>query len=58
MASLVHNTLLPADSIEWCPHENGTTYLGEQSRNVFSCGTYKLDDDTNTRQGSATLFEV
>lgn len=31
------DTVWPADSVEFCPHE--------ESRNVFVCGTYKLEED-------------
>ena len=60
------NTVLPADSVEFCPHPDAS--------NVFVCGTYKLQDEQNpqpsdsilttsgstgqTRTGQCLVFEV
>lgn len=38
------NTVLPADSVEFCPHTLAT--------NVFVCGTYKLEQPTPVSQSS------
>jgi hypothetical protein len=35
------DTILPADSVEFCPHPDAS--------NVFVCGTYKLQDEQNLR---------
>jgi hypothetical protein len=33
------DTILPADSVEFCPHPDAS--------NIFVCGTYKLQDERN-----------
>jgi hypothetical protein len=35
------DTVLPADSVEFCPHPDAS--------NVFVCGTYKLQDEQNSQ---------
>src|SRR6266404_4101105 len=48
------HTLLPADSVEFCPHPDAS--------NIFVCGTYKLEDQQNDqlhiRRGQCLVFEV
>lgn len=43
-----HDTIFPADTVEWCPI---TDY-----HNVFVCGTYKLDELTKSKTGTINLF--
>lgn len=38
------DTILPADSVEFCPHPDAS--------NVFVCGTYKLQDEKNSQRPS------
>ena len=38
------DTILPADSVEFCPHPDAS--------NVFVCGTYELQDEQNSQQPS------
>ena len=54
-----YDTVWPADSVEFCP--------GENSSNVFVCGTYNLEKQTEeetalkkpqVRRGKCLLFEV
>jgi hypothetical protein len=60
------DTVLPADSVEFCPHPDAS--------NIFLCGTYKLQEEGNpqpsdsisttsgpasqTRTGQCLVFEV
>ena len=55
------DTVLPADSVEFCPHPDAS--------NVFLCGTYKLEDQPSDqgvsrspagqiRRGQCLVFEV
>ena len=55
------DTVLPADSVEFCPHPDAS--------NIFVCGTYKLEDKQNDqgvsqppagqiRKGQCLVFEV
>jgi hypothetical protein len=55
------DTVLPADSVEFCPHPDAS--------NVFVCGTYKLEDQQGDqgvsrppadqiRRGQCLVFEV
>jgi hypothetical protein len=38
------DTVLPADSVEFCPHPDAS--------NIFVCGTYKLQEEQNQSQSS------
>jgi diphthine methyl ester acylhydrolase len=40
------NTVLPADSVEFCPHPDAS--------NLFVCGTYKLQDERNPQPSDST----
>ena len=58
------DTVLPADSVEFCPHPDAS--------NIFVCGTYKLQEEQNQspssglanagqnqiRTGQCLVFEV
>ena len=43
------DTVLTADSVEWCPTAGLEAILG--------CGTYQLNKEDSTRLGSLTLFK-
>lgn len=45
-----YDTILPADSVEWCPVN--------EFNNVFVCGTYKLDEMTKSKTGTINLFAL
>lgn len=38
------DTLFPADSVEFCPHPDAS--------DIILCGTYKLNEPTNTQKRS------
>jgi diphthamide biosynthesis protein 7 len=49
------DTVLPADSVEFCPHPDAL--------NILACGTYKLDDSEfsgnhQKRHGQCLVFNV
>ena len=41
------DTVLPADSVEFCPHPDAS--------NVFVCGTYKLQDEQNSQSSDSVI---
>ncbi|KAL4069623.1 WD40-repeat-containing domain protein [Scleroderma yunnanense] len=53
-----YDTVWPADSVEFCPHE--------ESRDIFVCGTYHLEQDPSAisdgnkqhRRGTCLVFQV
>jgi len=45
-----HDTIYPADTVEWCPIL--------EYKNVFVCGTYKLDEANKTKTGTISLFSL
>jgi len=47
---LSHDTIYPADTVEWCPIS--------EYKNVFVCGTYKLDETNKTKTGTVNLFSL
>lgn len=45
-----YDTIYPADTVEWCPISDYNY--------VFACGTYKLDEATNSKTGAINLFAL
>lgn len=43
------DTILTADSVEWCPFEG--------FYNILACGTYQLDEKSGKRLGNLSLYE-
>ena len=43
------DTILTADSVEWCPFE--------ALHQVLACGTYHLDEEAGLRRGALSLYE-
>lgn len=43
-----YDTVYPADTVEWCPISDYNY--------IFACGTYKLDEVTNSKTGTINLF--
>ena len=41
------DTVLPADSVEFCPHPNAL--------DIFVCGTYKLHDEKNSQSSDSIV---
>lgn len=41
------DTVLPADSVEFCPHPDAS--------NIFVCGTYKLHDEKNSQPSDSIV---
>ena len=48
--TLMIDTLLPADSLEFCPSPG--------FHDIFVCGTYKLEELSGTRRGQCLVFKV
>ena len=48
MAAAEIDTVLTADSVEWCPHSG--------FEQILACGTYQLEDG-GSRRGSLSMFE-
>lgn len=44
------DTIYPADSLEFCPHPC--------AQGIFVCGTYKLDEPTNTNGATSSLQDL
>lgn len=45
-----YDTIYPADTVEWCPIL--------EYRDVFVCGTYKLDEANKLKTGTINLFSL
>lgn len=45
-----HDTIYPADTVEWCPIS--------EYKNIFVCGTYKLDEANKIKIGTIDLFSL
>ncbi len=43
------DTVLTADSVEWCP--------SSELEDILACGTYQLNQEENLRVGSLTLYK-
>ena len=44
-----HDTVLTADSVEWCPCK--------ELYHILACGTYQLDEKAGKRHGTLSLYE-